>query len=60
MANMIQKAAAETAVTKKKQPSTIKDYIEVMAPAIKAALPSVMNPSTIHSVFFNCFNKFNF
>ena len=44
MANMIQKAAAETAATKKKQPSTIKDYIEVMAPAIKAALPSVMTP----------------
>lgn len=44
MSNMIQKAAADTAVAKKKQPSTIKDYIEVMAPAIKAALPSVMTP----------------
>lgn len=44
MANMIQKAAAETGIAKKKQPSSIKDYIEVMAPAIKAALPSVMTP----------------
>lgn len=44
MANMIQKATAETAVAKRKQPSSIKDYIDVMAPAIKAALPSVMTP----------------
>lgn len=44
MANMIQKATAENGVAKKKQPTTIKDYIEVMAPAIKAALPSVMTP----------------
>lgn len=44
MANMIQKATAENGVSKKKQPTTIKDYIEVMAPAIKAALPSVMTP----------------
>lgn len=44
MANMIQKAASESGMQKKKQPSTIKDYIEVMAPAIKAALPSVMTP----------------
>lgn len=44
MANMIQKAAEGGSVTKKKAPSSIKDYIEVMAPAIKAALPSVMTP----------------
>lgn len=44
MANMIQKATAENGMTKKKQPTTIKDYIEIMAPAIKAALPSVMTP----------------
>lgn len=44
MANTIQKATAETGVAKKKAPSTIQDYIEVMAPAIKAALPSVMTP----------------
>lgn len=44
MANMIQKAAAENSVAKKKAPSSIKDYIEVMKPAIQAALPSVMTP----------------
>lgn len=44
MANMIQKATTETSVAKKKQPTTIKDYIAAMAPAIKAALPSVMTP----------------
>ena len=47
MANnsIIQKAAeSNTAVKQKKQPSSIKDYIEVMAPAIKAALPSVITP----------------
>lgn len=44
MANMIQKAATENGVVKKKAPSSIQDYIEVMAPAIKAALPSVMTP----------------
>lgn len=44
MANIIQKAAAESGMAKKKKPTTIKDYIEVMAPAIKAALPSVMTP----------------
>ena len=45
MANMIQNAAASTqAVAKSKKPSSIQDYIEVMKPAIQAALPSVMTP----------------
>ena len=47
MANkMIQNAAAATtqAVSKAKKPSSIQDYIEVMKPAIAAALPSVMTP----------------
>lgn len=45
MENMIQNAAASTqAVAKKKGPQSIQDYITVMAPAIKAALPSVMTP----------------
>ena len=45
MENMIQNAAASTqAVAKKKPPQSIQDYITVMAPAIKAALPSVMTP----------------
>lgn len=45
MANMIQNAAASTqAVAKAKKPSSIQDYIEVMKPAIQAALPSVMTP----------------
>ena len=45
MANMIQNAAASTqAVAKGKKPSSIQDYIQVMGPAIKAALPSVMTP----------------
>lgn len=43
MASTIQNATAANAVAKKK-PSSIQDYIEVMAPAIKAALPSVMTP----------------
>ena len=44
--NMIQNAAAATsqAVAKKKAPQSIQDYIEVMKPAIAAALPSVMTP----------------
>ena len=45
MENTIQNAAAATkAVSKKKAPSSIQDYIQVMGPAIKAALPSVMTP----------------
>ena len=45
MANMIQNATASTqAVAKTKKPSSIQDYIEVMKPAIQAALPSVMTP----------------
>ncbi len=44
MANLIQNATAANGVAKKKTPSSIQDYIEVMAPAIKAALPSVMTP----------------
>lgn len=44
MANMIQKAAAENGVAKAKKPTSIQDYIEVMKPAIQAALPSVMTP----------------
>ena len=45
MANVIQNATASTqAVAKKKNPSSIQDYIEVMKPAIQAALPSVMTP----------------
>lgn len=45
MANMIQNATASTqAVAKSKKPSSIQDYIEVMKPAIQAALPSVMTP----------------
>lgn len=44
MANIIQKATAENGVAKKKTLSSIKDYIEVMKPAIQAALPSVMTP----------------
>lgn len=42
--NMIQNAAATQAVAKKKAPQSIQDYIEVMKPAIQAALPSVMTP----------------
>lgn len=44
--NMIQNAAAATsqAAAKKKAPQSIQDYIEVMKPAIQAALPSVMTP----------------
>lgn len=46
MENMIQNAAAanvnKMAAKQKKAPSSIQDYIEVMRPAIKAALPSVM------------------
>lgn len=41
--NIIQQAAQKSVFTKK-APSTINDYIAVMAPAIKAALPSVMTP----------------
>lgn len=44
MENTIQNASAAKAVAKKKSPQSIQDYIEVMAPAIKAALPSVMTP----------------
>lgn len=47
MENMIQNAAANVnkmAAKQKKAPSSIQDYIEVMKPAIKAALPSVMTP----------------
>lgn len=48
MENMIQNAAAanvnKMAAKQKKAPSSIQDYIEVMKPAIKAALPSVMTP----------------
>ena len=45
MANVIQNATASTqAVAKSKKPSSIQDYIEVMKPAIQAALPSVMTP----------------
>ena len=46
MANMIQNAASASAqaVAKAKKPSSIQDYIEVMKPAIQAALPSVMTP----------------
>lgn len=45
MANIIQNATAQTqAVAKKKTPQSIQDYIEVMKPAIQAALPSVMTP----------------
>lgn len=43
MAGQIQKAAANTAVAKK-GPTSIQDYIKVMAPEIKKALPSVMTP----------------
>lgn len=43
MANMIQNVTAANGVAKK-SPKSIQDYIEVMAPAIKAALPSVMTP----------------
>lgn len=44
--NMIQNAASASAqaVAKTKKPSSIQDYIEVMKPAIQAALPSVMTP----------------
>lgn len=44
MDKAIQKAASSAAMKTKKAPSSIKDYIEVMAPAIKAALPSVITP----------------
>lgn len=47
MANnsMIQNAAAQTqAVAKKKTPQSMQDYVELMMPAIKAALPSVITP----------------
>lgn len=44
MANTIQTATANAGGVAKKKPSSIQDYIEVMSPAIKAALPSVMTP----------------
>ncbi len=44
MANMIQNVTASNGIAKKKSPKSIQDYIEIMAPAIKAALPSVMTP----------------
>ncbi len=44
MSNMIQNAASANGAVKKKAPRSIQDYIEVMTPAIKAALPSVMTP----------------
>lgn len=40
--NMIQNANA--ALQQKKKPESIQDYINAMAPGIKAALPSVMTP----------------
>ena len=40
--NMIQ--SANTALQKRTKPKTIQDYINDMAPGIKAALPSVMTP----------------
>lgn len=43
MEDKIQKATS-TSLKKAKAPSSIKDYIEVMAPAIKAALPSALTP----------------
>lgn len=43
--NMIQNATKkEVATTAKKKPRSIQDYIKVMEPAIKAALPSVITP----------------
>lgn len=43
MAGQIQKAAANTAM-QRKTPQSIQDYIKVMAPEIKKALPSIMTP----------------
>lgn len=42
--NMIQQAAANKQVAKAQKPMSMKDYVESMAPAIKAALPSVITP----------------
>ena len=42
--NAIQKAAENKAVSTKKQPTTIKDYVESMQGEIARALPSVMTP----------------
>lgn len=44
MANIVQNAAKTGAMATKKAPSSIQDYIKVMEPAIKAALPSVITP----------------
>ena len=37
-------AKATTAVAEKKKPQTLKDYVNVMMPEIKKALPSVITP----------------
>ena len=37
-------AKATTAVAEKKKPQTLKDYVNVMMPEVKKALPSVMTP----------------
>ena len=43
--NMIQNAAAQSGITATtKKPKSMQDYIKVMEPAIKAALPSVITP----------------
>ena len=54
MENVIQNAAAATkAVSKKKDPISIKDYIQVMGPAIKAALPSVTYSGVSGAISFD-------
>lgn len=58
MENMIQNAAASTqAVAKKKAPQSIQDYITVMAPAIKAALPSVITPERFTRITLSALSK---
>lgn len=44
MAGKIQTAANNAALQKDNQPKSIQDYVKLMEPAIKKALPSVMTP----------------
>lgn len=46
------KQKANNAVSKKKQPQTLKDYVKMMEPAIKKALPNVMTPERFSRIVF--------
>lgn len=58
MANMIQSAASTQAIARKKAPQSIQDYITVMAPAIKAALPSVMTPERFSRITLSALSAY--